>query len=88
MSGRRAKAKRKAARSGTAAAEPSRDRVWTLTGGAVEARTARIATVEHLRTAVIARLIQLDRLQRACQLQAAHLGNPKAAIATVIGGMG
>jgi hypothetical protein len=88
MSGRRAKAERKAARSVATAAGWPRGRAWTLTGGAVEARAARITTVEHLRTAAIARLIQVDRLQRACQLQAAHLGNPKAAIATVFGGMG
>jgi hypothetical protein len=87
MSGRRAKAKRKAATGVTTAADRSRGR-WTLTGGAVEARAARITTVEHLRTAGIARLAQVDRLQRACRLQAAHLGNPKAAIATVFGGMG
>jgi len=87
MSGQRAKAKRKAARSVTTAAGRPRGRAWTLTGGAVDARAARITTAEHLHIAAIARLIQVDRL-RACQLQAAHLGNPKAAIATVFGGMG
>lgn len=62
--------------------------MWTLTGGAVEARKARIATVEHLRTAQIARLLQLERLQRACELQFAHVGNRKAATALVFGGLG
>src|SRR5258707_843707 len=54
MSGRRAKAKRRAAQT-----KGRQRQGWTLSGGAVEARRARISTVEYLRTAEIARVLQM-----------------------------
>lgn len=61
---------------------------WSLTGGARDARDARIATVRHLREAPIARLWHMTKLHRAYQLHLASTGDRRAAAALLYGGMG
>jgi hypothetical protein len=60
----------------------------SLAGAARSARDARIATVKYQRNAPIARLWQSAKLQRAFQLQLAHVGDPDVAGALLFGGLG
>lgn len=59
-----------------------------MAGGARAARQARIATVEHLRHAPIARTWHLGKLWEAFQLHTENLGSRHAATLMLFGGLG
>ncbi|MGP4027138.1 hypothetical protein [Actinomadura sp. 3N407] len=89
MSGRRARAARKAQSGQVRQAGGAGEDRWSLAGSARWARRARIATAEHLRSAPIARSYQAAVLQHAFDVKVAHLGGyPAEAWALLLGGMG
>ncbi|MGP4029733.1 hypothetical protein [Actinomadura sp. 3N407] len=66
-----------------------RTKTWTLASGARAAREARIATMQHLQSAPIAREMHQQQLRNAFAVKVAHLrGHKPTASALLFGGMG
>ncbi|MBO2445242.1 hypothetical protein [Actinomadura nitritigenes] len=66
-----------------------RTKAWTLAGAARAVRDARIATMQHMQSAPIARHMQEQQLRNAFALKVAHLrGDKPTANALLFGGMG